>query len=170
MQHETFADYMADHLSNRQRPPNIPDHIVDQVEAAALDGANTVDAVARRGQESGAIVTRSPGSLGVFNRLAERFTQSFICMHLVERPIQPRYMHGAVPERVFCIECLMAFLVDEGIEIQHHDASSACDACGSETKSEDLHVGNMSNGLDTYVVQVCDTCFNTGSRQTSCAT
>ncbi len=106
MQHETFTDYMIDHIANHQQPEGIPEYLLDEVDAAALDGARSVDAAALAGRESGALVRRSVGSPDTFKRISRRFTQSLACRHLVERSLQPRYMHGALPERVFCLQFL----------------------------------------------------------------
>lgn len=163
MQYETFMDYLTDHMADRQRPHGIPEHLLDQVDAAALDGARAIDAAARAGRESGTLLKRSVGSPDTFKRISRRFTQSLACMHLVERPIQPRYMYGAVPERVFCGKCLAEFFLAERIQIQHAEDRSTCDICECETELEDLHFGNISTGLATYIVQICGPCLSGGS-------
>jgi hypothetical protein len=160
MQYETFMDYLTDHMADRQRPHGVPEPLLDQVDAAALEGASTIDAVAKAGRESGALVQRSVGSSDVLMRLTGRFTESVTCTHLAERPVQPRYMVGAVPERAFCLECVAAFLDDESFKIQHHEDRRSCDICECETELEDLHFGNMSTGVATYIVQLCGPCLS----------
>ena len=150
---------MTSHISNRQRPVGLPGHEVDQIDAAALEGARSVDSAASEGQQSGALIRRSITSSDVFNRLAERFTQSLACVHLESRPVQPRYIYGAARKRVFCRDCLTTFLLDVGEAIRAYDASTECDACGSETDEKEIHVGNISNGLVTYIVRVCSDCL-----------
>ncbi len=165
MDDPNFTDHMTDHLANRQRPRGVSEHLLDQVGTAALNGARTVDAAASAGRELGAHVNRSATSPGVINRLGERYgdplTELQECIHLAVSPIQPRYIYGAAPTRVFCRECLTEFLLDED-DIRNRDVSTNCDACGEDTKAEDLRIGNLSNGMVTYaVVQICPDCMTT---------
>jgi hypothetical protein len=168
MQHEPdFTDHMTDYLGNRQRPSGIPEDLLDQVDAAALDGARSVDSAARAGRQAGALVEGSLVLSLVFNRLGERhgypLTELQECIHLAATPIQPRHVYGAAPDKVFCGDCLAAFFADHGEAIQNYDASTDCDACGTESKAEDLHLGNLSNGLVTYVgVGICSDCIAIG--------
>ena len=159
MNPQTLAPAIADHISDRQDPPGVPVSQTNQIDAAALDGARSIDAAAIEGQQSGALIRRSITSSDVFDRLAQRFTQSLACVHLTARPVQPRYIYGAARKRVFCRECLTTFLLYVGEAIRAYDASTECDACGSETDEKEIHVGNISNGLVTYIVRVCSDCL-----------
>ena len=151
---------MTSHISNRQRPVGLPGHEVDQIDAAALEGARSVDSAASEGQQSGALIRRSITSSDVFNRLAERFTQSLACVHLESRPVQPRYIYGAARKRVFCRDCLTTFLLDVGEAIRAYDGSTDCDACGCENEPENLHHGNVSNGMVTFIIKLCSGCVS----------
>jgi hypothetical protein len=168
MQHEpNFTDHMTDHLGNRQRPSGVPEHLLDRVDAATLDGAHAIDAVASTGRKSGATVNRSVASPDVFSRFGERYgdplTELKECIHLAVTPIQPRYIYGAALTRAFCRECLTEYLLDEDDDIRNHDVSTTCDVCGAETRIEDIRLGNLSNGLVTYVgVKICSDCVAIG--------
>ena len=158
MDPQTLAEAIAEHISDRQDRPGVPVSQTDQIDAAALDGARSVDAAALKGQQSGALIRRSITSSDVFDRLAERFTQSLACVHLESRPVQPRYIYGAARKRVFCRECLTTFLLDVGEAIRAYDASTECDACGCENEPENLHHGNVSNGMVTFIIKLCSGC------------
>jgi hypothetical protein len=168
MQHEpNFTDHLTDHLANRQRPSGIPEDLLDEVDAAALEGARSVDSVAHAGRQAGAHVEGSVVPSLVFNRLGERhgypLTELQECIHLAVSPIQPRYIYAAALTRAFCRECLTEYLLDEDDDIRSHDVSTTCDACGADTKAEDLRIGNLSKGMVTYaVVQICPDCMTTG--------
>ncbi len=164
MQHDSFTDLMQDHVANRQRPDDAPEHLLDQVDAAALHGARSVDSVARAGRQVGALVEGSVVPPLAFNRFGERYgdpiTELPKCAHLTATPIQPHYVHGAALDRAFCEDCLSAFFLDNHDAFGDYDSSTDCDACGSESKVENLHVGNLSNGMVTYIVTVCTDCLH----------
>jgi hypothetical protein len=168
MDDPNFTDHMTDHLGNRQRPSGIPEHLLDQVEAAVLSGARAVDAVASAGRNSGALVRRSVASPDVFDRFGERYgdplTELQECVHLAVASIQPRYVYGAAPDRVLCGTCLPVLPDAEGESNRTCVTSIDCDACGSETNAEDIRFGNLSNGMVTYLaVKICSDCMAIGS-------
>lgn len=159
MNDPNFTDHMTDHLANRQRPSGVPEHLLDQADAAAISGARSVDAAAVAGEASGASVARTVGSPHLFGRLSERFTQRFACTHLMKRPGQPRYMHGAALDNVFCLECLVAFFRGPSEALRRYDRSTDCDACGTIVDPGNLRGGNVTNGFETYVVTFCGDCL-----------
>ena len=176
MQHEpNFTDHMTDHLARRQRPSAIPEDLLDEVDAAALKGASSVDAIADAGRQARAIVDRSAASRALFNRIGDRhgnpLTELWECAHLTAAPIQPRYVYCASPKKVFCEDCLTAFFCEgclttflaDGKAIEDYNASTDCYACGTETEVEDLYIENLSNRMVTYLaIKICSNCMAIG--------
>ena len=97
MTQPNFTNHMTEHLAHRKRPQGIPEHQLDQVNAAALNGARKVDAIADAGRQAGAIVDRSAASPSLYNRIGHRhgdpLTELRECAHLTAAPIQPRYVY-----------------------------------------------------------------------------
>jgi hypothetical protein len=160
MNEAPLTNLIQEHISNRQNPSGVSSHQVDQINAAALDGARTFDSFSRTGRQNGAFPSGPVDSSHLFKQLAKRhgypLTDLQACSHLVGTPAQPGFIHGAAPDRVFCKGCLKVFVVTETDVMQRYADSVDCDACGEE--NENFHSANISNGILTYLIHVCPSC------------
>jgi hypothetical protein len=161
-QEPNFTNHMMDHIANRQRPRGVPKHLLDQVDAAAFDGARAVDASAAA-RESGDIAKRPATTADLVNRIEERhgdpLTDLQECIHLAVTPIQRRYVFGGTLERVLCEKCFRALSDDASGAIHTFASSYECAACGSEIRTGILGVAMLSNGMVTYAgAKICSDC------------
>ena len=164
MEPRTLTEHIEQHIASRQKPGGVPNHEVDQINAAALDGAELFDEYATVGRQNGAVEGGPVDSRSLFDRLAERYgdplTELHACTHLASTPSQPGFIHGAAPQRVFCKTCFATFLLTERDVMKRYAALTDCDACGVVVK--DFHPGNISNGIVTYIIHVCADCIPPG--------
>jgi hypothetical protein len=167
MQRDSLTNYIAHHIATQQNSAALPLHQTDQINAAALDGANFFDRLSSAGRQTGTFEGGPVDSSQLFTKLAERygdpFTELHACRHLSATPAQPGYIHAADPVRVFCRTCFTRFLATEADVMQRYADSTDCDACGQEV--EGFHPASISNGLVTYVVIVCGQCLPSGAQQ-----
>lgn len=160
MNRSPLTDRLREHISNRQRTFGLPLHTVDQINAAALDGARLFDLFSEIGRQTGLLPDEPVDSSHLFKQLAERhgdpLTDLAACRHLVATPDQPGFIHGAALGRVHCQACLKRFLLTDHGAMTSYLASTDCDACGKRAK--DFHPANISNGTVTYLIYVCEAC------------
>ncbi len=164
MKHQTLTDIIDEHIANEQRSNGLTTHEIDQVNAAALDGANFFDSLSSVGRQTGTFSGEPIDSSQLFGQLAERFGDPFTelraCQHLAATPGQPSFVHAAAPEKIFCRSCFKTFLLTKSKAMRRYASSTDCDACGEVNK--DFHPGTISNGMVTYIVNVCSDCMAIG--------
>jgi hypothetical protein len=160
MNEAPLTNLIQEHISNRQNPSGVSSHQVDQINAAALDGAHTFDSFSEIGRQTGAFPSGPVDSSHLFKQLAERhgdpLTDLAACRHLAGTPDQPGFIHGAALGRVHCQACFKSFLLTDHGAMTSYLASTDCDACGKRAK--DFHPANISNGTVTYLIHVCAAC------------
>jgi hypothetical protein len=161
MQRRTLTAHIEEHIATRQESGFLPVHEVDQINAAALDGARSFDISSSLGRELGLYTHGPVDSRELFDKLAERFgdpfTELLACAHFDATPIQPAFVHAATPDRVMCGACFKRLALTDVEAIRRYAASTDCDACGVEVQH--LHPGKISNGMVTFVVYVCASCL-----------
>jgi hypothetical protein len=169
MQQESLTNHIAHHIAAQQNSAALPLHQTDQINAAALNGADFFDRLSSAGRQTGTFEVGPVDSSQLFTKLAERygdpFTKLHACRHLSAAPAQPGYIHAADPSRVFCRTCFTRFLVTEADVMQRYADSTDCDACDQGV--EQFHPASISNGMVTYIVNVCGQCLPSGAQQST---
>ncbi len=164
MNSRTLNQVITEHISDRQETHDMPLSQVDQINAAALDGAGFFDSLSKIGHQTGIFENGPVESAHLFAKLAERhgdpLTELHACPHLAATPAQPGHIHVADPGRVYCRACFGASLLAGSEAMNRYAESSDCDACGQENTN--FHEGSVSNGIVTYFVNVCAKCLPPG--------
>ena len=119
-----------------------------------MDGARTFDTLGDAGRQAGTFTGDPADGTTLLKLLIERCedpkTRMRPCRHLAATPLQPQYIHAAVPTRVSCKTCYAIFGRTHAKAVTRYAASTDCDVCEAEMRV--FHLCLVSNGPVTFTV------------------